>query len=61
MDLIQVKQAHAYDEAANLLRDLRDLAEHQGRSTEFARRLDQLQETYSNRPALIRRLQAIKG
>lgn len=61
MDLIQVKQAHAYDEAANLLRDLQDLAQHQGRSTEFARRLNQLQETYSNRPALIRRLKAIKA
>lgn len=30
MDLIQVKQAYAYDEATRLLRDLRDLAEHQG-------------------------------
>jgi hypothetical protein len=30
LDLIQIKQAYAYDEATKLLRDLRDLAEHQG-------------------------------
>jgi hypothetical protein len=58
MDLIQVKQSYAYDEATQLLRDLRDLAEHQGRLPEFSRRFDRLKENYSNRPALQRRLKA---
>lgn len=60
MDLIQVKQAYAYDEATRLLKDLRDLAQHQGRKDEFVRRLNRLKETYSNRPALQRRFKAIK-
>lgn len=60
MDLIQVKQAYAYDEATKLLRDLRDLAEHRERLPEFSRRLERLKENFSNRPALMRRFKSIK-
>ncbi|PZV09111.1 MAG: hypothetical protein DCF32_03195 [Leptolyngbya sp.] len=58
--LIQVKQAYAYDEATQLLRDLRDLAEHQGQLPSFSQRLDRLKADYSNRPALMKRLRSIK-
>ena len=60
MDLIRLKQAYAYDEATKLLRDLRDLAQHQERLPEFSRRFERLKEDYSNRPALMRRLNSIK-
>jgi hypothetical protein len=60
LDLIQVKQAYAYDEATTLLRDLRDLAEHQGQLPVFSQRLERLKADYSNRPALMKRLQSIK-
>ena len=60
MDLIQLKQAYAYDEATKLLRDLRDLAKLQERLPEFSRRLERLKEDFSNRPALMRRLQSIQ-
>lgn len=61
LDLIQVKQAYAYDEATQLLRDLRDLAEHQGQLPIFSQRLERLKADYSNRPALIKRLRSIKS
>lgn len=60
LDLIQLKQAHAYDEATKLLTDLRDLAEHQGQLPSFSQRLERLKTDYSNRPALIKRLLSIK-
>ncbi len=59
-DLIQVKQAYAYDEATQLLRDLRDLAEHQGQLPVFSQRFERLKANYSNRPALMKRLLSIK-
>ena len=60
MDLIQIKQAYAYDEATKLLRDLRDLAKYQERLPEFGRRFERLKKDYSNRPALMRRFKAIQ-
>lgn len=60
LDLIQVKQAYAYDEATKLLTDLRDLAEYQGQLPVFSQRLERLKTDYSNRPALIKRLRSIK-
>ncbi|MBE9109698.1 hypothetical protein IQ273_09760 [Nodosilinea sp. LEGE 07298] len=54
LDLIQVKQAHAYDEATKLLKDLRDLAEHQGQLPTFSQCLERLKADYSNRPALMK-------
>ena len=60
MELIGLKQSRPYDEAAALLQDLRDLAEHQGRLPEFIRRVEKLKSEYSNRPGLLRRLEKIK-
>jgi len=60
LDLIQVKQAYAYDEATKLLKDLRDLAEHQGQLPAFSQRLERLKTDYSNRPALMKRLRSIR-
>ncbi len=60
LDLIQMKQAYAYDEATKLLRDLRDLAKHQGQLPAFTQRLERLKTDYSNRPALMKRLRSIK-
>jgi len=58
-ELIALKQAKPYDEATALLKDLRDLAEHQGRLPEFIRRLEKLKADYQNRPALITRFKTI--
>lgn len=60
LDLIQVKQAYAYDEATKLLRDLRDLAKYQGQLPAFSLRFERLKADYSNRPALMKRLRSIK-
>lgn len=61
VELIESKQSKPYDEATALLKDLRDLAEHQGRLPEFIQRFDQLQSNYQNRPALMARFKTIKG
>ncbi|MGF1538346.1 MAG: hypothetical protein ACFB4J_17940 [Elainellaceae cyanobacterium] len=60
VDLIAYKQAKYYDEAALLLKDLRDLAKHQDKLPEFVRRLEGLKSDYSNRPALMRRFKAVE-
>jgi hypothetical protein len=57
--LIELKQAKPYDEATALLKDLRDLAEYQGRSPEFIQRFKKLKLDYQNRPALIARFRTI--
>jgi hypothetical protein len=56
-----MKQAYAYDEATQLLRDLRDLAEHQGQLPVFSQRFERLKADYIRRPALIKRLRSIKS
>jgi hypothetical protein len=60
LELIELKQARPYDEAAALLKDLQDLAEFQGRSADFEKRLTQLKLDCQNRPALIARLNKIQ-
>jgi hypothetical protein len=60
LKLIERRQARPYDEAAALLKDLRDLAEFQGRSADFEKRLTQLKLDCQNRPALIARLNKIQ-
>ena len=60
MELIEIKQAKPYDEATTLLKDLRDLAEFQGRLSEFIQRFERLKSDFSNRPALIKRFKTIK-
>jgi hypothetical protein len=58
--LIQMKQAYAYDEATTLLRDLRDLAEHQEQLPLFSQRLERIKADYSSHPALMKRLRSIQ-
>lgn len=60
VELIELKQAKPYDEATALLKDLRDLAEHQGRLPEFIQRFEKIKSDYQNRPALITRFKTIK-
>jgi hypothetical protein len=55
--LIEEKKAASYDKAVALLVRLRDLADYQGRMTEFQTQVAGLQERYTNRPALRDRLQ----
>lgn len=60
IELIEFKQAKPYDEATALLKNLRDLAEHQGQLPKFIQRFEKLKSDYSNRPALITRFKTIK-
>jgi len=60
MDLIALKQSKPYDEATALLKDLRDVAEHQERLPAFMQRIETLKADYSNRPGLLTRLRTIK-
>lgn len=55
--LIALKQANPYDEAVNLLKDIRDLAELKGTQGKFQEKIVQLKRDYSNRPGLLTRLQ----
>jgi len=54
--LIQTRQPKKYDEAVQLLRDLCDLAERQGRTAEARARLQTLRDAHANKPSLLRRL-----
>jgi hypothetical protein len=56
---IDRKQPVAYDEAAGVLKDLRELAKHRGQNAQFVQRITALEERYSNRPALLSRLRAL--
>ena len=55
--LIELKQAKPYEEAVNILIDLRDLADYKGTSSLFQDGLNQVINQYAKRPALMRRLQ----
>ncbi|UJS19861.1 MAG: hypothetical protein L3J18_13275 [Candidatus Brocadia sp.] len=50
--LINEKKPKSYDSAIGLLKELRELAEYQGRLEGFKKRVAEIQQTYSNRPAL---------
>ena len=54
--LIQTRQPKRYDEAAQLLRDLCDLADRQGKTAEARARLQALRNAHANKPSLLRRL-----
>ncbi len=54
--LIEQKKANTYDEALNLLKDLRDLAVHQQRMTEFQDKLAAIRSQYPTSQGLNRRL-----
>ena len=60
IELIALKQSKPYDEATALLKDLRDVAEHQERLPAFIQRIEKLKADYSNRPGLLTRLRTIK-
>jgi hypothetical protein len=55
--LIAFKQSKSYDDAIAHLRNLRDLAEYQGKLEQFKLRVQEMQTDYSNRPGLLSRLQ----
>ncbi|MFK0296070.1 hypothetical protein ACIQU6_37125 [Streptomyces sp. NPDC090442] len=53
---IATKKTSAYDQATDLLAELRDAYAHTGRDTDFRRRLSHLRENHQRRPGLIHRL-----
>lgn len=50
--LIEEKKPKSYDSALALLKELRELAEYRGKLEEFKEKIAEIQQTYSNRPAL---------
>jgi hypothetical protein len=54
--LIRTRQPKRYDEAAQLLRDLCDLADREGKTVEARARLQALRDVHANKPSLRRRL-----
>jgi FtsZ-interacting cell division protein YlmF len=54
--LIQTRQPKRYDEAAQLLRDLCDLADRQDKTAEARAHLQALRDAHANKPSLLRRL-----
>ncbi|WKZ17681.1 MAG: hypothetical protein QY310_09570 [Candidatus Jettenia sp. CY-1] len=58
--LIEEKKPKSYDSVLALLKDLRELAEYRGKLEEFKERLTEIQQTYSNRPALQDRIRHAK-
>ncbi len=59
--LIATKQPQKYDQAVTLLKDLWDLAARSGTREAFAGRLAVLRERHSRKPALLRRIDGLKG
>ncbi|MBI5115428.1 hypothetical protein HZA56_03050 [Candidatus Poribacteria bacterium] len=55
-NLIATKQQKRYDEAVSILIDLRDLARMQGKTTEFANRMNALHCEHDRKPSLRNRL-----
>ena len=56
--LVATKRPGDYDQAVQLLKDLQELSERNQRTIEFRRRLAEIRERHSNRPAFLRRLDA---
>jgi hypothetical protein len=54
--LLSLKNSYRYDEVVLLLKDLRDLAEREGRRADFAQRLRDFTQRYRGRQALMRRI-----
>ena len=54
--LIEEKKATAYASAVALLKDLSDLATSRGEVACFQQRMADIERTYSNRSALLRRM-----
>ena len=60
MTLIEQKQAKAYDEAAKLLVELRDLAQQRGELVQFHARMGAIEERYARSRTLLERLRKAK-
>ncbi len=60
IDLIKQKKGNAYDQAVTHLKDLRDLAQHQGQEATFQARLNTIYRDYRSLSALLRRLRNAK-
>jgi hypothetical protein len=58
--LIATRQSKKYDEAVQLLCDLRDLSEREGKAAQTASRLSALRAAHSSKPSLIRRMDDAK-
>lgn len=58
--LIEQKNARAYNEAVTQLGKLKQLAEYQGQTAVFQARVDGLAAQYARRPAFVERLQKVK-
>jgi len=54
--LIATRQPSAYDEAVQLLRDLREVAASVGRAAETRRRIERLREDHARKPSFVERL-----
>ncbi len=54
--LIATKQPNRYDEAVNLLKDLRDLARRDGKDNEFERKLNAIHAAHARKPSFLARL-----
>ena len=52
----RTKKPKEYDRAVEILRDLRDLAEHDGATESFSGRLAVLREDHRGKPSFIQRL-----
>lgn len=59
-DLIGTRQPKGYDQAVQLLRDLSDLAERQGRVESTASRVAALRAAHGNKPSLMRRMEGAR-
>ena len=59
-ELVAVKRAKEYDQAAQLLCDLRDLSACHEQSGAFMARLETFRDRHANRPALLDRLDALQ-
>lgn len=57
--LMDQKIAAAYDQAAAQLRELRDAHEQAGDTDGFRRRFGEFRSRYSNRPAMLRRIESL--
>jgi len=55
-ELIDTKNPARYDEAIQLLRDLKDLSTRTGQAVRFKTRLGQLRDRHARKPSLLRRI-----
>ena len=59
-DYMQIKSGRVYDEAAQLLFDLKTIADRDGTTEHFSRRLEDVRRRYANRPRFIERIERLR-